>query len=259
MRPRLNKSTNAKQHFQKFDFSNSSNNYFQFGLAMEDVEDETRDPISFEIMTDPVVTEEGFTYDRKTIEEWFANKGPVSPSTGAALGSTKLTPNHSVRNIITRKHPGITLAPFTPTTAEPAATGAADSIQRPVGQAESARSSSWSVRWPRFGNWGEWSYSGATRSQPSQGHPPSDPASNEAAGRELLSHAISSLQHRDGATGADVAPERAAAAEDAAGAGIRPGPRAAAGSAGDEEPVTAFPAQGTHYEVLHVDQVSAYR
>eukprot|EP00292_Cryptomonas_paramecium_P015251 CAMPEP_0113701932 /NCGR_PEP_ID=MMETSP0038_2-20120614/24870_1 /TAXON_ID=2898 /ORGANISM="Cryptomonas paramecium" /LENGTH=131 /DNA_ID=CAMNT_0000625921 /DNA_START=54 /DNA_END=446 /DNA_ORIENTATION=- /assembly_acc=CAM_ASM_000170 len=64
-------------------------------------------------MTDPVMTEEGFTYDRKSIEAWFAKKGPISPTSGAALSSMKLTPNQSIRSLISKRHPHTVLSPFT--------------------------------------------------------------------------------------------------------------------------------------------------
>ena len=56
-------------------------------------------PITAEIMTDPVSTSDGFTYERAAITEWLRTKD-TSPKTGAKLESKKLIPNHSLRSMI---------------------------------------------------------------------------------------------------------------------------------------------------------------
>ena len=56
-------------------------------------------PITTEIMTDPVSTSDGFTYERAAITEWLRTKD-TSPKTGASLESTTLIPNHSLRSMI---------------------------------------------------------------------------------------------------------------------------------------------------------------
>ena len=56
-------------------------------------------PITAEIMTDPVTTADGFTYEREAITEWLRTKD-TSPSTGAKLESKALIPNHSLRSVI---------------------------------------------------------------------------------------------------------------------------------------------------------------
>ena len=56
-------------------------------------------PITAEIMTDPVTTLDGFTYERTAILEWLRTKD-TSPVTGATLESTTLIPNLSLRSII---------------------------------------------------------------------------------------------------------------------------------------------------------------
>jgi hypothetical protein len=48
-------------------------------LDME-FEEEFLDPISQSIMTDPVICEDGFTYDRSSIEKWFVEHD-TSPMT----------------------------------------------------------------------------------------------------------------------------------------------------------------------------------
>ena len=56
-------------------------------------------PITAEIMTDPVCTMDGFTYERAAITEWLRTNS-TSPSTGALLESTTLIPNHLVRSLL---------------------------------------------------------------------------------------------------------------------------------------------------------------
>ena len=56
-------------------------------------------PITAEIMTNPVCTADGFTYERTAITEWLRTKD-TSPVTGATLESKLLFPNYSLRNII---------------------------------------------------------------------------------------------------------------------------------------------------------------
>ena len=64
-----------------------------------EVPDEYICPITAEIMTDPVTTLDGFTYERAAITEWLRTKD-TSPKTGATLESKKLIPNHLVRGMI---------------------------------------------------------------------------------------------------------------------------------------------------------------
>jgi hypothetical protein len=51
------------------------------------------------IMEDPVFAMDGFTYERRRIEEWLAGNSR-SPTTGAELGSTLVVPNHLLRGRI---------------------------------------------------------------------------------------------------------------------------------------------------------------
>jgi E3 ubiquitin-protein ligase RGLG len=56
-------------------------------------------PITQDIMSDPVIASDGFTYDRPAIVQWLTNKR-TSPMTGAALASNQLIPNHALRSSI---------------------------------------------------------------------------------------------------------------------------------------------------------------
>ena len=56
-------------------------------------------PITAEIMTDPVSTLDGFTYERAAITEWLRTND-TSPFTGAKLESKMLIPNLTVRCLL---------------------------------------------------------------------------------------------------------------------------------------------------------------
>mmetsp|Transcript_145442 Transcript_145442/g.205932 ORF Transcript_145442/g.205932 Transcript_145442/m.205932 type:complete len:232 (+) Transcript_145442:310-1005(+) len=57
-------------------------------------------PISGELIDDPVVAADGFSYERSYITEWFRRGHTTSPLTGAPLPSTVLTPNQNLRQLI---------------------------------------------------------------------------------------------------------------------------------------------------------------
>ncbi|CAI5504261.1 unnamed protein product [Closterium sp. Naga37s-1] len=56
-------------------------------------------PISKEIMKDPVVAADGFTYERQHITAWMGSSS-LSPATGQPLPHTCLTPNNVLKNLI---------------------------------------------------------------------------------------------------------------------------------------------------------------
>ena len=56
-------------------------------------------PISMELMREPVLAADGFTYDRHAISAWLARGKTTSPTTGAPLAHTHLTPNHLVKSM----------------------------------------------------------------------------------------------------------------------------------------------------------------
>jgi len=57
------------------------------------------DPITFDAMTDPVITCDGHTYDRGSITRWLDTHN-TSPRTGLILESRDLIPNHQLRQAI---------------------------------------------------------------------------------------------------------------------------------------------------------------
>ena len=56
-------------------------------------------PITKQPMSDPVVAQDGQTYQRDAIEYWLKDHG-TSPLTGQALGHKQLTPNLLLRSMI---------------------------------------------------------------------------------------------------------------------------------------------------------------
>ena len=58
-------------------------------------------PITQCIMKEPVVAEDGQTYERSAIREWFRMGKNVSPLTGATIGK-RLVPNHCIKSAISQ-------------------------------------------------------------------------------------------------------------------------------------------------------------
>ena len=85
-----------------------NNNQLQKGGVIyvdnENDQDDFYCPITLEIMEEPTLAEDGFSYERENIEDWFirkkSNNEPItSPKTGEVMGD-KLFPNTTLKNII---------------------------------------------------------------------------------------------------------------------------------------------------------------
>ncbi|XP_047136348.1 WD repeat, SAM and U-box domain-containing protein 1 isoform X1 [Hydra vulgaris] len=57
-------------------------------------------PITLELMTDPVIAADGYTYERAFISMWLDAGNETSPMTNAPLANRLLVPNRSLKNII---------------------------------------------------------------------------------------------------------------------------------------------------------------
>ena len=74
-------------------------------MLLEEVEkekvvpDEFLCPITLELMTDPVLAEDGHTYERSAITDWFANGNGLSPKTQATMGRA-IVPNFALKAMI---------------------------------------------------------------------------------------------------------------------------------------------------------------
>eukprot|EP00112_Aurelia_sp_Birch-Aquarium-sp1_P006514 Seg1718.3 transcript_id=Seg1718.3/GoldUCD/mRNA.D3Y31 product="WD repeat SAM and U-box domain-containing protein 1" protein_id=Seg1718.3/GoldUCD/D3Y31 len=66
------------------------------------VPDEFLCPITREIMSDPVIASDGFSYERAAITGWIESGKVTSPMTNAPLSNPTLTPNRSLKNAIMR-------------------------------------------------------------------------------------------------------------------------------------------------------------
>ena len=65
-------------------------------MAQEKIPNQYLCPISHMIMIDPVIAEDGFTYEREEIEQSFRTSGNKSPMTRAAIPN-KLIANHAMK------------------------------------------------------------------------------------------------------------------------------------------------------------------
>ncbi|KAH8053901.1 hypothetical protein JL721_10621 [Aureococcus anophagefferens] len=68
----------------------------------DDVPEEFLCPITFEMMTDPVIAADGHTYERRAIEAWFS-RARTSPVTNEPLEHLHLIPAHTIRSLIQRR------------------------------------------------------------------------------------------------------------------------------------------------------------
>merc|ERR1712093_137317 len=63
-------------------------------------------PISLDMMTDPVIMSDGYSYEKAVAVDWLSRK-VMSPMTGKPLGNTMLIPNvalrHSIEDFLARK------------------------------------------------------------------------------------------------------------------------------------------------------------
>lgn len=57
-----------------------------------------------EMMKNPHVAADGFSYEQEAIEKWLSMGHKTSPMTNLRLKHTKLTPNHYLRSLIQDWH-----------------------------------------------------------------------------------------------------------------------------------------------------------
>ena len=65
----------------------------------EEIPNEWFCPITQELLIDPVIAADGYTYERKSLESWF-KKSHMSPVTGLVLNETKVIPNYAIKHTI---------------------------------------------------------------------------------------------------------------------------------------------------------------
>uniref|UniRef100_A0A8C8ZHT7 WD repeat, SAM and U-box domain-containing protein 1 n=1 Tax=Prolemur simus TaxID=1328070 RepID=A0A8C8ZHT7_PROSS len=66
------------------------------------IPDEFVCPITRELMTDPVIASDGYSYEREAMENWISKKKRTSPMTNLVLPSVVLTPNRTLKMAINR-------------------------------------------------------------------------------------------------------------------------------------------------------------
>ncbi|KAM9235999.1 WD repeat, SAM and U-box domain-containing protein 1 isoform 4-T4 [Leptosomus discolor] len=66
------------------------------------VPDEFLCPITRELMKDPVIAADGYSYEKEAMENWISNKRRSSPMTNLPLHSLLLTPNRTLKMAISR-------------------------------------------------------------------------------------------------------------------------------------------------------------
>ncbi|KAJ8350215.1 hypothetical protein SKAU_G00253450 [Synaphobranchus kaupii] len=71
-------------------------------LVCADDPDEFVCPITREVMRDPVIAADGYSYEREAIQSWINSKNRSSPMTNLPLQTTILTPNRTLKMAIGR-------------------------------------------------------------------------------------------------------------------------------------------------------------
>ncbi|KAJ8003552.1 hypothetical protein DPEC_G00149540 [Dallia pectoralis] len=74
----------------------------KLGCVCTGVPDEFLCPITRELMKDPVIAADGYSYEREAIEIWITTKNRSSPMTNLPLQTTLLTPNRTLKMAISR-------------------------------------------------------------------------------------------------------------------------------------------------------------
>ncbi len=64
---------------------------------MDTIPDDFKCPITLDVMKDPVLCEDGFTYERSAI---ISLRNSISPMTRQPIDKTKLIPNRALKNVI---------------------------------------------------------------------------------------------------------------------------------------------------------------
>lgn len=69
---------------------------------IEEIPREFYCPLTGNIMKDPVITSDGFCFERSAISEWFGKGNKTNPITFIELDSTKLISNNPLRSLAGR-------------------------------------------------------------------------------------------------------------------------------------------------------------
>ena len=72
----------------------------ELDIQHKNIPDHMLCPITYDLMRDPVMAEDGFSYERSSIERWFSTGKLSSPITGKRIISPRLYSNHRLRTEI---------------------------------------------------------------------------------------------------------------------------------------------------------------
>ena len=92
-----NKKTKNKKSITKYKGGSNNNNN---NNNANNIPREYLCPISYNIMSDPVLTVDGYTYERSSIQRWFNSGKNTSPLTNEPLSSTDLIPNRVLKDLL---------------------------------------------------------------------------------------------------------------------------------------------------------------
>lgn len=90
----------AKQLKNEIKWLKQDNLQLQLKASKMEIPLEFLCPITHDVMLNPVICEDGFTYERKAITEWFLSGKYTSPMTNQTLTSTECKCNKELRNRI---------------------------------------------------------------------------------------------------------------------------------------------------------------
>jgi hypothetical protein len=85
--------------FEEWCKERESSSTTRASAAHPTIPDSLKCPLSLSVMQDPVVAEDGHTYERRCIERWFSTGNRTSPLTRERMG-TKLIPSHTLKKLI---------------------------------------------------------------------------------------------------------------------------------------------------------------
>jgi hypothetical protein len=67
---------------------------------MEEIPGEFRCPLTFELMIDPVVCDDGYSYERESIIQWLKLNNNISPMTEEIINPSNIKSNYSLKGLI---------------------------------------------------------------------------------------------------------------------------------------------------------------
>ena len=98
-------------------------------------------PITHDLLRDPVIAQDGFSYEREMIEKWFVSHN-TSPMTGLRIKSKSLVSNIGLKGQISQWLEGNTFIPFPTTSTSSSSSPSSSYSSNPISTSSSTTSSS---------------------------------------------------------------------------------------------------------------------